>query len=124
MTDWTIYPEAEQTVYIRTVTAVVECNRKKSLPFDSGGALPNRPNEETGPVLFYACVMIESLVNITSPIPCLVSTNLYFDDLNEYLFYMLIPMQHFSVLRIFDLRSLQSVIWHLTLGEFTDEQKW
>ncbi len=42
-----------------------------------------------------------SLVNITSLIPCLVSINSYLDDLIESEYYMLIPMQHISVLRIF-----------------------
>ncbi len=42
-----------------------------------------------------------SLVNITSVIPCLVSINSSSDDLIESVYYMLIPMQHVSVLRIF-----------------------
>ncbi len=42
-----------------------------------------------------------SLVNITSLIPYLVSINLSSDDLIENAYYMLIPMQHISVLRIF-----------------------
>ncbi len=42
-----------------------------------------------------------SLVNITSLIPCLVSTSLSSDDLIESVYYILIPMQHISVLRIF-----------------------
>ncbi len=44
--------------------------------------------------------MIEPLVHVISPIPCLVSLNLPSDDLNESVYYMLIPMQHISVLRI------------------------
>ncbi len=35
------------------------------------------------------------------PIPCLVSLNSSSEDLNESVYYMLIPMQHISVLRIF-----------------------
>ncbi len=42
-----------------------------------------------------------SLVNITSLIPCLVSINSSSGDLIESEYYMLIPMQHISVLRIF-----------------------
>ncbi len=42
-----------------------------------------------------------SLVKITSPIPCLVSVNSSSDDLIESVYYMFIPMQHISVLRIF-----------------------
>ncbi len=42
-----------------------------------------------------------SLVNITSLIPCLVSINSSSGDLIESVYYMLIPMQHISVLRIF-----------------------
>ncbi len=42
-----------------------------------------------------------TLVNITSLIPHLVSINSPSDDLIESVYYMLIPMQHISVLRIF-----------------------
>ncbi len=42
-----------------------------------------------------------SLVNITSLIPCLVSIKSSLDYLIESVYYMLIPMQHISVLRIF-----------------------
>lgn len=49
---------------------------------------------------FYACYD-RSLVNITSPISCLVSMNSSLDDLTESAYYMLIPMQHINVLRIF-----------------------
>ncbi len=42
-----------------------------------------------------------SLVKITSLIPCLVSINSSSDDLIESEYYMLIPMQHISVLKIF-----------------------
>ncbi len=42
-----------------------------------------------------------SLVNITSLKPCLVSINSSSDDLIERVYYMLIPIQHISVLRIF-----------------------
>ncbi len=42
-----------------------------------------------------------SLVNVNSPIPCLVSMNSSSDDLIESVYYMFIPMQHISVLRIF-----------------------
>ncbi len=41
-----------------------------------------------------------SPVNITSLIPCLFSINSSSDDLIESVYYMLIPMQHVSVLRI------------------------
>ncbi len=43
-----------------------------------------------------------SLVNITSLMPCLVSINSSPDDLIESVYYTLIPMQHISVLRIFN----------------------
>ncbi len=42
-----------------------------------------------------------SLINITLAVPCLVSINSSSDDLIESEHYMLIPMQHISVLRIF-----------------------
>ncbi len=42
-----------------------------------------------------------SLVNITLTVPCLVSINLSLDNLIESEYYMLIFMQHISVLRIF-----------------------
>ncbi len=41
-----------------------------------------------------------SLVNITLAASCLVSINSSSDDLIESEYYMLIPMQHISVLRI------------------------
>ncbi len=40
----------------------------------------------------------EPLVHVTLTIPCLVSMNLSLDDLIESVYYMFIPMQHFSVL--------------------------
>ncbi len=46
-------------------------------------------------------LMIEPFVHVTSPIPCLVSINSSLDDLIESVYYMLIPMQPISVLRIF-----------------------
>ncbi len=51
-----------------------------------------------------------SLVNITSLIPCLVSINSSSDDLIESVCYMLIHMQHISVLRIFT--SLGVNFWY------------
>ncbi len=42
-----------------------------------------------------------SLINITLAVPCLVSINSSSDDLIESEHYMLIPMQHISVPRIF-----------------------
>ncbi len=49
-----------------------------------------------------------SLVNVTSPIPCLVSMNLSLDDLIESVYYMLIPIQHINVLRIFSSFCIKS----------------
>ncbi len=43
-----------------------------------------------------------SLVNITLTVSCLVSIKSSLDDLIESEYYMLIPMQHISVLRIFN----------------------
>ncbi len=58
-----------------------------------------------------------SLVNITSFIPCLFSINSSLDDLIESVYYMLIPMQHISVIRIFtslyiDIQSSYNVNYH------------
>ncbi len=46
-------------------------------------------------------LMIEPLVHVILPIPCLVSMNSSSDDLNKSVYYMLVHMQHISVLRIF-----------------------
>ncbi len=46
-------------------------------------------------------LMIEPLVHVTLSVPCLVSMNSSSDDLIESVYYMFIPMQHISVLRIF-----------------------
>ncbi len=46
-------------------------------------------------------LMIEPLVHVTLPVPCLVSMNSSLDDLIESVYYMFIPMQNISVIRIF-----------------------
>jgi len=43
--------------------------------------------------------MIEPTVHVTSPIPCLVSINLYFEDRNRV--HVSISAQHISITRIF-----------------------
>ncbi len=44
---------------------------------------------------------IEPIIHVTLPMPCLVSMNSSSDDLIESVYYMLIPVQHISVLRRF-----------------------
>ncbi len=53
-------------------------------------------------VYSFTHVYDRSLANITSLIPCLVSINSSSDDLIESVYYMLIPMQHISIQRIFN----------------------
>ncbi len=55
-------------------------------------------------VLVYVLVYCvhRTLININSLIRCLVSINSSSDDLIESVYYISIPMQHISVLRIFN----------------------
>ncbi len=66
---------------------------------------------------------VEPLIHVTLPMPCLVSMNSSSDDLIESGYYMLIPMQHISVLRIFSsFFEVTPVELHMQIIIFRDKE--